>query len=147
MKFYIDTANLADIEEALKGGFIRGITTNPSLLSKEPKGNYIEHLRKIVALCKKYGGDTSLSVEVFTNDRVQMVKQAEDFIKKLNYKHVAIKIPVSYKDQNNLSVINKLSSKDIRVNCTACHTQMQLVMAAAAGAKYGSLFYNRVRAG
>ncbi len=147
MKLFIDTANLADIEEALKGGFIRGVTTNPSLLAKEPKGNYLEHMKKIVTLCKKYGKGISLSVEVFSNDQREMIAQAEEFTKVLKYKHAAIKIPIGYKNQNNLSVVKELSEKGIIVNCTACHAPLQLMMAAASGAKYVSLFYNRVRDG
>lgn len=145
MKLFLDTANLADIEEALKGGFIRGITTNPSLLAKEPKGSYAEHAKKIVALCNKYGGDISLSVEVFTNDQKEMVAQAKQFVKEIKYKNLAVKIPVSYKGQSNLNVIRELTQEEITINCTACMTPLQLMMAAAAGAKYVSLFYNRLR--
>lgn len=147
MKLFLDTANLKDIEEALNGGFIRGITTNPSLLAKEPKGNYVEHLKKITELCKKYGKDISLSAEVFTNDPREMITQAEEFVAKLKYVYTAVKIPVGYKDQNNLWVIRELTKRGIIVNCTACHTPLQLMMAAASGAKYVSLFYNRVRDG
>lgn len=145
MKLFLDTANLADIEEALKGGFIRGITTNPSLLAKEPKGNYLAHMKKIVALCKRYGRAASLSVEVFTNNPREMVAQARQFAKELKYKHLAIKIPIGYQNQNNLAVIRELSARGITVNCTACMTPLQLTLAAAAGAKFVSLFYNRLR--
>ena len=53
MKIFIDTANLVDIEEALKRGFIKGVTTNPSLLAKEPKTKFEDHIGKIVDLIKK----------------------------------------------------------------------------------------------
>lgn len=145
MKLFLDTANLKDIEEALRGGYIRGITTNPSLLAKEPKGSYLAHMKKIVALCKKYGTDISLSVEVFTNDPREMVAQARQFVKELKYKHLAVKIPICYKNQNNLSVIKALTDYGIIVNCTACMTPLQLTLAAASSAKYVSLFYNRLR--
>ena len=147
MKLFLDSANLKDIEEALKGGFIRGITTNPSLLAKEPKSNYTGHIKKIVDLIEKYGNEDSLSIEVFTNDQKEMVTQAEEFVKELPYKNLAVKIPVSYKGQSNLNVIRELTEKGIVVNCTACMTPMQLMMAAAAGAKFVSLFYNRLRDG
>ncbi len=147
MKLFIDTANLSDIEEALRGGFIRGITTNPSLLAKEPKGNYVEHLKKIVALANQYGGDASLSVEVFSNDKKEMVVQAEQFVKELQYKNLAVKIPISFKGEHNLDVVKELAKRGIIVNCTACVTPMQLMMAAASGAKYVSLFYNRLKDG
>lgn len=145
MKLFLDTANLADIEEALKGGFIRGITTNPSLLAKEPKANYVEHIKKITSLAKKYGKDISVSIEVFSNEQKEMVQQAESFVKQIKYKHLAVKIPVSYKGQSNLSVMKELDKRGITVNCTACMTPLQLMMSAAAGAKYVSLFYNRLR--
>ncbi|OGE78118.1 MAG: hypothetical protein A2751_03070 [Candidatus Doudnabacteria bacterium RIFCSPHIGHO2_01_FULL_46_14] len=145
MKLFLDSANLQDIEEALQGGFIRGVTTNPSLLAKEPKGSYVGHAQKIIELIQKHGENLSLSVEVFTNDQKEMISQAKDFVKQLNYKQLAIKIPVSYKGQSNLNVMRELTSEGIIVNCTAAMTPLQLMMAAASGAKYVSLFYNRLR--
>ena len=76
-----------------------------------------------------------------------MVKQAKEFVKALRYKHLAVKIPIGYKNENYLSVVKELSDAGIVVNCTACHSPMQLMMAAASGAKYVSLFYNRLRDG
>jgi transaldolase len=145
MKLFLDTANLIDIEEALRGGFIRGITTNPSLLAKEPKANYVEHIKKITTLAKKYGRDISVSIEVFSNDEKEMIKQATQFVKQIKYKHLVVKVPISYKGQSNLAVMKELSDRGITVNCTACVTPLQLMMAAASGAKYVSLFYNRLR--
>ena len=81
MKLFLDTANLKDIEEALKAGFIRGITTNPSLLAKEPKTEYLAHMKKIVELLKHDGNDYPLSVEVFTDNQNLMIAQAEEFSK------------------------------------------------------------------
>lgn len=147
MKLFIDTANLADIEASLRGGFIRGITTNPSLLAKEPRANYLEHMKKIVDLARKYGGTASLSIEVFTDDQDKMIAQARDFVKQLDYRNLAIKIHISHKGQDNLRVINELSKNGVTVNCTACMTPLQAMLAAAAGAKYVSLFYNRLRDG
>jgi len=147
MKLYLDTANLADIEQALDLGVIEGITTNPSLFAKEPKSDYIEHLAKIVALANKYGGKFSLSVEVFSDEPAEMVEQGEQFVKELAYKHLAVKVHVAYKGTSRLNVVRELSSRGIAVNCTACMTPMQAMMAAAAGAKYVSLFYNRIKDG
>src|SRR3989344_2767100 len=147
MKLFIDTANLADIEGAFKGGLISGVTTNPSLLSKEPKSNYLVHMKKIVALCRKLGKSASLSVEVFTADREEMVEQALDFSRSLKYKNLAIKIPISYKGESYLGVVRKLAGKGIAVNCTACMTPMQLMLGAAAGARFVRLFNNRVKDG
>jgi transaldolase len=147
MKLFIDTANLVDIEEALRGGYIRGITTNPSLLAKEPKGNYLKHMEKIVALARQYSEGVSLSVEVFTNDQQEMIAQAQQFVEALNYEHLAIKIPISYKGESNLEVVRGLAQRGIAVNVTACMTPLQLMMAAASGARFVSLFYNRLKDG
>jgi transaldolase len=146
MKLFVDTANLTNIDTALKGGYIRGITTNPSLLAKEPRGSYLDHMKKIIDLIlKNNAADVSLSIEVFSNDHQQMITQAEDFIRQLHYSKLAIKIPVSYAGQDNLAVVKQLTGSGIAVNCTACMTPLQAAMAAAAGARYVSIFYNRLQ--
>ena len=147
MKLFLDSANLGEIKDALDGGMILGITTNPSLLAKEPKGSYLAHMETIVSLLKKDRRGLSLSVEVFSDKPNEMVKQAREFVKKLKYKNLAVKIPVSFRGQSYLGVVRQLSEDGIIVNCTACMTPLQLSMAAAAGATFVSLFYNRVRDG
>lgn len=144
MKIFIDTANLEDIEEALKRGFIRGITTNPSILSKEPKAKFEEHVGKIVELIKKYQPGISLSVEVFSRDPKEIFLQAKNFIKAFQYKELAIKVQIGW---GELEVIRALAQEGIAVNCTCCMTINQAVMAAAAGARYVSLFWGRIRDG
>ena len=148
MKLFIDTANLDEIKEALEAGYICGITTNPSLLAKEPKADYLVHMQKIVDLARRYGrGGISISIEVFTDDPDEMIAQAGKFWETLRYKDLAIKIHISHKGRYNLRVVKVLSEKGIAINCTACMTPMQAMTAAAAGAKYVSLFYNRIRDG
>ena len=147
MKLFLDSANLKDIEEALKEGIIEGITTNPSLFSKEPKADYMDHLKKIVALATQYGGEFSLSVEVFSDDAEEMLGQADQFVKALQYKNLAVKIQVSHNGKTYLGVVRELARRGIAVNCTACMTPLQAMMAGAAGAKFVSLFYNRIRDG
>ncbi len=143
MKLFVDTANLRDIADALEIG-VSGITTNPSLLAKEPKGNYIEHIKKIVKLAERHA-NISLSIEVFSNEPEEMLRQAEEFNDKLNYKHLAVKIPVSYRGKDNLAVIRELVRRGITVNCTACMAPLQAALAARAGSHFVSLFYNRIR--
>lgn len=145
MKLFLDTANLADIEAALDQGIIEGITTNPSLFAKEPKSDYLDHLKKIVKLAEKFGGTFSLSVEVFSDEPSEMITQAEQFVHALAYKELAVKVHISHHGKAHLNVVRELTSRGIPVNCTACMTPMQAMMAAAAGAKYVSLFYNRIR--
>ncbi|OGQ44898.1 MAG: hypothetical protein A3H42_06340 [Deltaproteobacteria bacterium RIFCSPLOWO2_02_FULL_46_8] len=142
MKIFIDSANLSDIEEALKRGFPRGITTNPSILAKEPKGDFKRHIEKIIGLLVKYKYEIPLSVEVFTNDAGEMVRQGEDFIKSFDYPHINVKIPVGWA---GLEAIRALRQKDIKVNCTCCMSYNQAIMAALAGANFVSLFYGRIR--
>src|SRR5207244_11151505 len=83
MKIFIDSANLGEIEEALQRGFPAGITTNPSILPKEEKGDFREHIKKIIGLIEKYGYDIPLSVEVFSTKPEEMVAQPEDFVRHL----------------------------------------------------------------
>lgn len=144
MKIFIDSANLADIEEALKRGFIQGITTNPSLLAKEPKGSFKGHIEKIIALINQYQPGIHLSVEVFSRDTDEIIKQAKDFIASFNYPQISIKVQVGW---NELETIKKLSSAGISVNCTCCMSVTQAMMAARAGARYVSLFWGRIREG
>jgi transaldolase len=143
MKLFADTANLQEIEEALQRGFIDGITTNPSILAKEPKGDYRAHIRKIIDLCEKYEMNIPLSVEVFTADPREMVVQADQFVRQFgDYKPLTIKVPIGW---DELGVIRELRKRGIRVNCTCCMAFNQAVMAARAGANYVSIFYGRIR--
>lgn len=144
MKIFLDSANLTEIEATLKRGFISGITTNPSLLSKEPKSSFEGHVQKIVDLIKKYKPGISLSVEVFSTDPAEMLKQAQHFVKQFNYPQISVKVQIGY---NELETIRELSKAGISVNCTACMTISQGIMAARAGAKYVSLFWARIRDG
>ena len=141
MKLFLDTANLKQINDAMEKGVIQGVTTNPSLLAKEPKANFYEHIEKIVSLCKNYKNLTPLSVEVFASDPKEMVFQAREIMQKLNYAGLNIKIPVGYEE---LQVINELTNLKIPVNCTCCFTAPQMELAALSGARYVSLFYNRL---
>ena len=72
MEFFIDTANLEHIEETLKKGFVSGVTTNPSLMSKEPKSDFIKHIDKITEICEEYD-NVPLSVEVFA-EKLELTK-------------------------------------------------------------------------
>ncbi len=152
MKLFIDTANLEDITWGLKSGFIRGITTNPSLLAKEPKGNYLAHLGKIVDLMNEHIAPSrrdgfSLSVEVFSDEPNEMVRQAVEFKNVLKWHDLAVKVHIDHNGTENLAVIHELAKRNIAVNATACMTVYQAVAAAAAGARYVSLFWGRIRDG
>ena len=140
-QLFIDTANLDEISSACKRGVISGVTTNPSLMSKEPRGSYVNHMIKIAEICQKYN-NIPLSVEVFATDQNEIYQQALRLEEDIGYHNLNIKIPVGF---NELETINKLAAVGARVNCTCCFTTSQLTLAAAAGARYVSFFYNRAK--
>ena len=143
MKIFIDSANLNEIEEALKRGFPKGLTTNPTILSKEEKCDFRDHVQNIITLLQKYGYHIPLSVEVFSTDPKEMLRQSEDFVKHFgDYPHLYVKVPIGW---NELEVISELKKRGIKVNCTCCMSLNQAIMAAQAGADFVSLFYNRIR--
>jgi len=143
MKLFADTANLAEIRSLLNKGVVQGVTTNPSLLSKEPKTDFFEHVQKICNLCSEYGDSLNIpvSVEVFATEPDSMIAQACEIVEKIQYNNLNIKIPVGFQE---LRVIHELSKLHIDVNCTCCFTETQLQLAALSGARYVSLFYNRL---
>ncbi len=143
MKLFVDSANLADIEESLRRGFASGVTTNPSILAKEEKRDYREHIRDIIDLLNKFGNPIPLSVEVFTTDPDEMIRQSENFMQEFgHYKALNIKVPVGWEE---LRVISTLTDQGIPVNVTCGMSMNQAVMALNAGARYISLFLGRIR--
>ncbi|RJQ32477.1 hypothetical protein C4572_01060 [Candidatus Parcubacteria bacterium] len=144
MEIFIDSANLEEIEEALKRGFIRGITTNPSIVAKEEKTDFNSLLIKIGELIKKYRPNTHLSIEVFSKVPEEIERQAKEFQKILNLPELSIKVHIGW---DELEIIRKLAKDGFSVNCTCCMTVTQAIMAAAAGSKYVSLFWGRIRDG
>lgn len=142
MKIFLDSANLQDVENALARGYISGITTNPSLLAKEPKANFLGHIKKIVKLIEADGRPLPLSVEVFATRPDDMIAQAKEFIQELAYPHLNIKVPIGW---DELKVIYALGKQGIKVNCTCIFTEEQCVLAASSGASYVSIFHCRLK--
>ena len=142
MKLFLDTANLEEIEKGLKQGILSGITTNPSLIAKEPKADFLAHIKKIVELCKKYKQEIPLSIEVFQTEPEKMIQQAKDFVAAVDYKNINIKIPIGWQE---LGVIKELSSLGIKINCTCGFDEAQAVLANSAGARYFSFFCGRMK--
>lgn len=140
-KFYIDTANLQEIEDTISKGFVSGITTNPSLLAKEPATGFYPHIKKIIEICKQHD-NPSLSVEVFAKEPEKMLNQAMSIYDELEYSNLSIKIPIGYEE---LNVVSELAKRGIGVNVTCCFTEQQMLFGEMAGAKYVSLFYNRLK--
>lgn len=149
MKFFIDSANVSEIAEALARGFVSGVTTNPSLLAKEPKGKFEDRIGEIVTLLKEHSDRWNvpplhLSVEVFSRDAQEMLGQAKDFARMFGYTALSVKVQVGW---NELAVVHELARAGVSVNCTACMSVTQAMMAAHAGARYVSLFWGRIRDG
>lgn len=139
---FADTANLAEIIEANNMGAIQGVTTNPSIIAKEPKGSFDDLIKSLAEYCGK--NYLSLSVEVFAEGYDAIVKQAceiyEKFVPLCSNLHV--KIPVGYEE---LRAIKTCSKKGVKINATACYSEQQLQLCASAGASYVSLFYCRLK--
>ena len=133
MKFFLDTANLAEVERALQWRIIDGVTTNPSLLAKE--GVPIEkQLRKI---CELVHGDVSAPVTSSTT--AEMLMEARSLIR--IHPNIVVKVPVT---PQGIAAVSQLASEGIRTNVTLCFTPVQALLAAKAGASYVSPFLARV---
>ena len=137
MKFFIDTANLNEIKEAQNYGILDGVTTNPSLMSKEKiKGekNISEHYKKI---CSLVSGD--VSAEVISTDLDGIIIEGEK-LSQLD-KKIVVKVPMI---KNGIKAIKYFSSKNIKTNCTLIFSPGQALIAAKAGATYVSPFIGRL---
>ncbi|MDH4223517.1 MAG: fructose-6-phosphate aldolase [candidate division Zixibacteria bacterium] len=133
MKIFLDTANYEEIKEAASWGILDGVTTNPTLLSKE-KEDYKTLLKKI---CQVVEGP--ISAEVVSLEPVGMVKEAEELVK--IGKNIVIKVPIS---KDGLKAIRMMSDKDIKTNCTLIFAPIQALLAAKAGASFVSPFVGRL---
>ena len=133
MKIFIDSGNLKDIQALVKLGIIDGITTNPSLLSKEP-GDYRENLKKI---CQIVQGPTS--AEVVETEAQAMIAQGRDLSKIDSW--IVVKVPLT---KDGIMACKALSSEGIKVNVTLCFSPAQALLAAKAGASYISPFVGRL---
>jgi len=143
MKIFVDSANLNEIEDALKRGFAGGVTTNPSILAKEKRIDFKLHLSKIVALLERYDVTIPLSIEVFSTNPQEMIRQAYELVEEFGrYEGLNIKVPIGW---GELGVIHELKARGVKINCTCCMSFNQAIMAASAGADFVSLFYGRIR--
>lgn len=133
MKFFIDTANLNQIKEAASYGLLDGVTTNPSLVSKEGM-NFRELL---VEICKIVDGP--ISAEVVSTDYDGMMKEAKELGK--IHKNIVIKIPLI---KEGIKAVKSLSDEGIKTNVTLCFSPSQALLAAKAGATYVSPFVGRL---
>lgn len=134
MKLFIDTANLEQIKDAYSMGVIYGVTTNPTIISRE--GNKFEdQIKAITEICT----DGPVFAEVISLDADGMVAEGEKLSKIA--KNIVIKIPMC---KEGLKAVHRLSQKGIKTNVTLIFSAAQALLAARAGANYCSPFAGRV---
>lgn len=137
MKFFIDTANLAQIKEAQDMGVLDGVTTNPSLMAKEGIKGEENILKHYVDICNIVTGD--VSAEVISTDFDGIVKEGERLAKL--HKQIVVKVPMI---KEGVKAIKYFTNKGIRTNCTLVFSAGQALLAAKAGATYVSPFIGRL---
>jgi transaldolase len=133
MKFFIDTANLEEIREATSFGLLDGVTTNPTLLSRED-GDPREILREITKLV-----EGPVSAEVTALDAEGMISEGVELRKIAD--NIVVKIPMTLE---GLKAIRALKGEGIETNCTLIFSAVQALMAAKAGARFASPFVGRL---
>jgi transaldolase len=133
MKFFIDTANIDEIKKGIELGMVDGVTTNPSLISKEQRP-FVDILADICALV-----DGPISAEVMSLDADGMVKEARELAKL--HKNIVIKVPMT---TDGLKAVRRLAAEGIRTNVTLIFSPAQALLAAKAGAAYVSPFVGRL---
>ncbi len=133
MKFFIDTANIDEIKEAASIGVLDGVTTNPTLISRE-EGHPTDILRKICEIV-----DGPISAEVISLDWEGMVKEGTEIAKL--HQNIVVKIPMT---KEGLKAVKALNSDGIRTNVTLVFTAIQALLAARAGASFISPFVGRL---
>lgn len=134
MKFFIDTANLEEIQEANDLGVLDGVTTNPSLCAKVGVRDFEGHIKKI---CDIVEGD--VSAEVVSTKYEDIVEEGRKIAGIAD--NVVVKVPLI---KDGIKAIKTFSEEGIKTNCTLCFSPTQALIAAKAGATYISPFMGRL---
>lgn len=137
MKFFIDTANLAQIKEANDLGILDGVTTNPTLMAKEGIKGEASVLQHYIDICNIVDGD--VSAEVISTDYAGMVAEGEKLA--ALHENIVVKVPMI---KDGVKAIKYFTSKGIKTNCTLIFSAGQAILAAKAGATYISPFVGRL---
>src|SRR5687767_15736115 len=137
MKFFIDTANLAQIKEANELGILDGVTTNPTLMAKEGiKGT--EAINKhYKTICEMVDGD--ISAEVLSTDLATIIEEGTKLA--AIHPNIVVKVPMI---KDGIKAIKWFTDNGIRTNCTLIFSAGQAILAAKAGATYVSPFIGRI---
>jgi len=134
MKFFVDTADLAEIRDLASTGLLDGVTTNPSLVAQSGAKSFIKLIEEI---CKVVKGP--VSAEVAATDYPTMLREGQRLAKIA--KNVAVKVPLT---PDGLKVCRALSDNGVMVNVTLCFSSSQAILAAKAGAAFISPFVGRL---
>lgn len=138
MKIFVDSADLDEIKELASWGVIDGVTTNPTLVKKSGR-SFEEIINEIFRIV-----DGPISLEVVSEKSEDMIREAEELVKKVDKKYrknVTIKIPMT---PEGLKAVKSLKEKDIKTNVTLIFSANQALLAAKAGATYVSPFIGRL---
>jgi len=133
MKFFLDTANVGEIKEAMKLGFCDGVTTNPTLIAKEKK-KFDDAIREVCEICPG-----PVSAECISETFDDLMPEARRLAKLA--RNVVVKIPLT---RDGLKAVRACSMEDIKINVTLCFSANQALLAAKAGATYISPFIGRL---
>jgi transaldolase len=133
MKFFIDTANLEEIQEAASIGILHGVTTNPTLIAREGR----PFIDLILDICKIVDGP--VNAEVVSLDAEGMIREGRELAKM--HKNICVKIPMTVE---GLKAVKALSTDGIMTNVTLIFQPLQALMAARAGASFVSPFVGRL---
>lgn len=133
MKIFLDTGNVEEIREAASWGVLDGVTTNPSLVSKEKR----DFKTLLLEICSVVNGP--VSAEVISTTAGEMVMEGRSLARL--HENIVVKIPLIIE---GLKAVKVLSSENIRVNVTLCFSAPQALLAAKAGATYISPFIGRL---
>jgi len=137
MKFFIDTANLAQIKEANELGILDGVTTNPSLMAKEGISGEAAIQQHYKTICEMVDGDISAEVLGTTFDEIV----AEGKVLAALHPNIVVKVPMI---KDGIKAIKWFTDNGIRTNCTLIFSAGQAILAAKAGATYVSPFIGRI---
>jgi len=137
MKFFIDTANLAQIKEANELGILDGVTTNPSLMAKEGIKGEDAIMKHYKTICEMVDGD--ISAEVIATDFKKIVEEGK--ILAAIHPNIVVKVPMI---KDGVKAIKWFTDNGIRTNCTLVFSAGQAILAAKAGAAYVSPFIGRI---
>lgn len=137
MKFFIDTANLAQIQEAQDLGILDGVTTNPSLMAKEGIIGADAVKAHYAKICELVDGD--VSAEVLSVDYEGMIAEGEELAK--IHPNIVVKIPMT---KDGVKALSYFSKKGVKTNCTLIFSAGQALLAAKAGATFVSPFLGRL---